>query len=467
MSRFYWAFLIVLVLVSCAEQPPSATSTPTTRPALTPIPASTSTETPVPEPPTIPLDLSDVGVLTPTVPINELTIFGFTYQKANGNRLAVGKGGLPATLPVDIRLAGEPAWVVGLPLDGGASIWAAVLTDGRVQAFMVLEGTITPVTLGTDRLPAGMPPLLVVHSGVPQLVTVDAEDASLLTHPVVLGNDPQDIAYVAANGDLVVIKDGETVRLEVDALPDARILQDPRGRLLVVTGASARYEHGVLGDRIEGTSLTLVETVPEVAVVKTISTGLQVFEGTAPIWCDLDDDGEWDIVATLSDEVDGARIVIFSEAGERLAEGPTTERGYLWRHQLVAAPFAGGSSLTIVDNLTPHTGGITEFYNWDPEFGLNVIATAEGHSTHLLASRNLDRVIAGDLDGDGLIEVMLPSQEGEILGGFRLAGNAASLAWTITIEADLTTNLAGVTLLDGRLAVGFGLASGILRLYIP
>ena len=458
--------LSTVFLAACSAPAPEATPTPP-QPAVTPIPAPTASATSVSEPPAIPLDLSDVGVITPTLPINQVTLFGYTHQKPNGNRLAVGAGAMNAVLPIDIRLEGEPAWVVGVPIDGGGTVWAAVLSDGRVQSFMILAETITPISLGVDRLPPGMPPLLVVHEGVPRLVTVRAGDASPLTHPVLIGDGLDDLAYVADNGDLVVIKDGETHRFAVDALPDARILQDPLGRLLVMTGASSRYAHGVLGDQIEGTSLTLVETEPEVAIVNTISTGIQVFEGAIPIWCDLDDDGDWEIVTTLSDAVDGARIVLFNEAGERIAEGPSAERGYRWRHQLVAAPFGGGTEMFLADNLTPHLGGVTEFYRWDEEAGLVVVSSIGGYSTHTLGSRNLDRAITGDLDGDGLLELLVPGQSGDVLGAFRLQEGAATLVWNLGLGAELTTNLAGVTMLDGGLAVGFGLASGILRLYIP
>ena len=467
MLRHLWILLAAaILLVACGAQPPE-TAPPPPRTTVTPIPAATASPTPVGEPPTIPLDLSGVGVITPTLPINELTVFGYTYQKANGNRLAVGTGAMNFVQPLDIRLEGEPAWVVGVPVDGGGTIWTAVLVDGRVQSFMVLAGSVTPVSLGTNQLPPGMPPLLVVYSGVPRLVTVRTGDASPLTHPIILGDNPEDVAYIAVDGDLIVIKDGETTRLAVNALPDARILQDPLGRLLVVTGASSRYVHGVLGDQIEGTSLTLVETDPVVAIVNTISTGLQVFEGSAPIWCDLDDDGDWEIIATLADAVEGARIVIFNEAGERLVEGPSAERGYLWRHLLVAAPFGGGNQMFLADNLTPHSGGITEFYRWDDDAGLIVVSSAGGYSTHELGSRNLDRVIAGDLDGDGLLELLVPGQSGDLLGAFRLQGGAANLVWSIELGADLTTNIAGVTNLDGSLSIGLGLSSWILRLFIP
>lgn len=460
--------LAVMALTACTGEPPAATPTAFTTPTPTATPTEEPEPTPtlVPDPPTLPIDLSNVGVLTPTLPVSEQTYFGFTYQKPNGNRLAVGLGAVPVLNPVNVELAGRPEWIVGAPLDGNGSVWVVVLTDGTVQGFLALAGTITPVRISPGQLPAGMPPMLVLHRGAPYLLTAPEGDASPLTHPIVIGDDPAHFAYVATNGDLVINDGGEISRLPVDAMPDARILQDPRERLLLVTGPTSRYAHNVLGDALEGSSLTLLETDP-LRVVRVISTGTQVVEGTAPLWADLDDNGDWEIVATLSDEEEGARLVIFDEEGNRLAEGPTTGRGYLWRHQLVGAPFEGGPNLILADVLTPHTEGMLEFFRWDPAQELTVVSSVAGFSSHLLGSRNMDRSLAGDLDGDGFIELLVPTQDQTALAAVRFQGGLASIAWTVNLGAALTTNIAAVTLLDGSMTVGIGLDSELLRLWLP
>ena len=105
-----------------------------------------------------------------------------------------------------------------------------------------------------------MPPLLLVQEGEPRFM-VPAGDFSTSTHPVPI-NDVGDMAYVSGAGDLVIERSGSAHTLAVNALPDARILVDEAGRLLLLTDPTADYGHGVLGDEIEAASVTLVETSP-------------------------------------------------------------------------------------------------------------------------------------------------------------------------------------------------------------
>lgn len=60
--------------------------------------------------------------------------WGYTYQRPDGNRLVTGKGTLPQVEPLGIPLHGQPQWLVAAPMSQG-SMWVAILTDGRVQAF--------------------------------------------------------------------------------------------------------------------------------------------------------------------------------------------------------------------------------------------------------------------------------------------------------------------------------------------
>ena len=99
----------------------------------------------------------------------------------------------------------------------------------------------------------------MVESGVPRLVAAPGS-ASTLTHPVVL--DDGRVAYIDGDGALIATDGLGESRLEVGALPGARTLIDEDQRLLLLTGPTDRYPHGVLGDRIEASSVTLVETEP-------------------------------------------------------------------------------------------------------------------------------------------------------------------------------------------------------------
>ena len=229
-------------------------------------------------------------VSTPKPPLAR--IYGYTHVQPDGNRFMSGRGSLPDTQPIDIPLSGKPRWVVGTATEQGA-LWIVVAEDDTAQAFQVADdGEVVEL----ERVPFGIPPLLV-DEGLSRLLEAPA-NASPFTHPIPLGDR---MAFIDADGDLVLWDDGEVARLPLNALPDARLLKDENERLLLLTGATNRYQHGVLGDAIEAASITLVETSPTLRVALVIDIpGETVVEGIAPIWADLDGDGTREIVVTLS-----------------------------------------------------------------------------------------------------------------------------------------------------------------------
>ena len=74
---------------------------------------------------------------------------------------------------------------------------------------------------------------------------------------------------------------------------------------------------------------------------------------------------------------------------------------------------------------------------------------------------------AADLDGDGRIELLLPTQSRTELGAIRRTRDGAEVVWTISVGGRVATNLAVVPLSDGSLAVGVGRDDGVLRLWLP
>jgi hypothetical protein len=299
------------------------------------------------------------------------------------------------------------------------------------------------------------------------LIANPTAEASTLTHPVALPSPGERLAFITVDGELVIWEEGEVDRIAVSALVDARLLVDESARLLLLTDPTTRYAHGVLGDRFEAGSITLVETQPTPRVAIRIEIPPPaVIEGIAPIWVDLTGDGRREIIVTLSDAVLGARVAIFSEEGVLLATGPAVGQGNRWRHQLVVAPFGPGGELELADVLTPHIGGVVEFYRLSGD-ELEIVAHVPGYSSHVIGARNLDTALAGDLDGDGRIEVLLPDQAQTNLGAVRHEPGGAREVWSVPIGGRLSTNLAAVSYPDGSLAVGAGREDGLVRLWLP
>jgi hypothetical protein len=269
------------------------------------------------------------------------------------------------------------------------------------------------------------------------------------------------------NGDLVLLDNEQALHLPINALPDTRILVDESERILVLTEPTDRYDHGILGDRIEAASITLVETQAAPRVVGTIVIPEPgVIEGLSPIWIDLDGDGRREIIVTISDALLGARLVVFDEQGNRIATGPAIGQSHRWRHQLAVAPFGPEGELEIVDVLTPHIGGVVEFFRLERN-RLHNTASVRGYSTHRIGSRNLGMALAGDFDGDGRIELLVPEQNFRYLGAIRRTDDGAETVWRLPVGGHITTNLAAAVLSSGNVVLGVGSAEGTVRLWPP
>ncbi|MFB6173378.1 MAG: hypothetical protein ABEI39_01920 [Halobacteriales archaeon] len=382
---------------------------------------------------------------------------GYTHHRPDGNRLVEGTGSLPAADPVDTGLGFEPAWLVAAPLQSG-SLWVAVGPEGRVRGLRAGEDGVEGVAVTPDRLPPGVPPLLVVEGGDARLLASPLDDPAPATHPVPLGDGR--LAALSAGGDLVLHDGGVRDRLPVDAPPDARILVDG-DRLVVLSDATDRYTHGALGDRIEAGGVAVVGVGDGLSLRTRIRTpGEAVIEGIAPILAGLG--AGTGIVVTETDADRGAREVVYGVDGGRLAAGPAIGTGFRWRHQVAVAPFAGGEP-ELAAVRTPHIGGVAEFYRRRGD-RLGIVATAAGYASHAYESRNLDGGLAGDFDGDGRLELLVPDTERTRLVGLRREGGTVSAAWERPVGGRMAGNLAAASHGDG-VAVGVGRADGTVRLW--
>ena len=389
-------------------------------------------------------------------------LIALTNQRLDGNRLAVGSGGMPAE-PLDIHLLGKPLWVVGGPVQGG-SVWVVTLESGQVQAFQIEEKVVSELKLNLSMLPPGMPPVLRVDGNRVELLS-PLPDASTVTHPIWLEDGVQ--AYIDVHGQLRLIRGDDTYTLGVNALPDARILSDEAGRLLLLSTPTEGYPHGVLGDTLEATTITLVDTNIDPYDIHEIQIDPNdVIEGIAPIWVDLDSDGGREIIVTQSNADIGARIVVYHEDGSLFASGEPIGQGFRWRHQLAVGQFIEGGSQEIAVIRTPHIGGILEIYAAEGD-RLEIEAVLGGYSSHQIGSRNLDSALAADLNGDGRIEIIAPDQSQTALAGIQTMDDGLKVVWEAPIGGKLSTNLAAVPWSDGRLALGVGHESNILRIWLP
>jgi hypothetical protein len=342
------------------------------------------------------------------------------------------------------------------------------LEDGSVWGFYLEAGNWESVELNPSQLSAGQPPLLYRNGPESFLLHAPSTSASPWTHPIPYFRPGFLQVFLEGNGNLVSVDLNQQLAapLELNALPDARILQDHQGQLLLLTGPTRRYDHGVLGDALEASSFTLITNLDAGQQTTISMPGDFVIEGIAPIWVDWNGDGNREIIITVSDANQGAQIRIFDESGEQIAAGPAIGQGYRWRHQIATAPFGPAGEIELAEVLTPHLGGIVGFYRWEGS-QLKIVAQVPGYTSHVIGTRNLDMAAAGDFDGDGRVELLLPRQDRRELGAIRRTASGAVVAWSLPLESAPSTNIGAVQLADGTLAIGVGQENGILTLWHP
>jgi hypothetical protein len=389
----------------------------------------------------------------------------YTYQQTTGNRFISGHNNFPSAQTLDVALLDEPRWIVAFPT-GVSSLWVAALADGRIQAFLLTGSIVEPLPIDNPNS-AISPPALGLIDGSIQLLLPTVPSGAPLTHPVLLNFPQPTLASLNTEGHLMIWEHDKITHLLINALTDSRVLTDETGRVLVLTNPSTRYTHGILGDTVEATGIALVETLPCPQVVTEISVSSpSVIEGLSPIWADLDGDGSREILVTVSDAEKGAWLLAYTEAGVQHSTGRPIGRGFRWLHQLAVAPFGPNGETEIATVLTPHIGGVVEFYQL-VDNRLEVVARIPGYSTHIIRSRNLDMALAADFDSDGRIELLVPNQQFDTLGAIRRTVDGAEVTWSVPVGGRITTNIAAVKLTDEKFVVGVGHSEKILRLWIP
>ena len=374
----------------------------------------------------------------------------------DGNRYVEGRVDLAASPPRRVALPAPPRWVQG-NLEQERPVWYVLLETGDV---VWIAEAVRVVARG---FPPHAPLALDVRDEAVELFGLAAYRGNTLTHPVRVWRSDA-IASVGAGGELRLDRGGVARSLDIDALADGRILQWWDGRLLLLTGQSRSYGHGILGDPIEADGFALISTWPRTRVEHRfrLSDG-GVFETLAPIWVDLDADGAAEVLLTRSDGLSGAALQVYAENGSLLASGEPVGHAYRWIHPLAAAPFGPNGEVEIAAVKTPHIGGILEFVRLEgPRLAL--VHARPGFSTHAIGSRILDGAVAVDVDGDGRPEVILPSQDRRVLHAVRRTEDGSDVVASVPLGGRVVTNLAAVAA-GGVTALALGIESGELLIW--
>jgi len=173
----------------------------------------------------------------------ELLVAGFTHVRSDGNRYATGQADLPNTIPDMLSIGGLPSWVVGIPYQDGV-LWAFVFDDGSVSGRMSQLGQPTEAVPITRQGDGSGPPVLYLQDGEPWLVQ-SPKKSWQLSPPAFAG---QPTTEVSTNFGVLIPGALEASGIDLEIPSDALLLTDEIGRLLMLTGATDRYPHSVVGD---------------------------------------------------------------------------------------------------------------------------------------------------------------------------------------------------------------------------
>ncbi len=401
--------------------------------ATTASPAPTETTAPRADGDDPPGDGSGTGAATTALPggAERRVAVGRPSIGPGGNRLLAGRAGLGVVEPVDVELPGIPVLV--LPVRSG---WLG--PDGRPEA-----------------VPAGPAPRWLVELDDGERVVVDT-----------------DLAVIDGVGvDPVPSVDGFD-----DPLPDA-VVVEADGLAVSLVQPTDRYPHGALGDRIEAAAVQVLGPGP--GDRRTFGPAAPaVIEGLSAIVADATGDGAPEILVTESDADRGASLTLWSPAGEPVARSAAIGQGNRWRNQLAVAPVGPDGEIEVIDVRTPHIGGTVQYFRVEGD-ELVRVGSQTGFTSHRFGSRNLDLGAVFDAEGDGVLDVVVPTDRRDgigILTRVRAEAGAAHDGVTVTATLDLpgrmTTNLAvgppaeGVEADPGQpLAVAVGTDERILRIW--
>lgn len=246
------------------------------------------------------------------------------------------------------------------------------------------------------------------------------------------------------------------------ALPDGHLATGKRDIARAwLAEPTDRYDHGVLGDKIEAGSVTIETVAGKRFTVKLKPDA--VFEDLNVRLADLDGDGRDEAVVVKSYLKRGSALAVIAERRgnyEVIAETPPLGQPNQWLDPAGIADFTGDGKPTIALVRQPHAVGALEL--WGLRDGnLQKLAELPDFTNHVAGSRDIDMSAVADFDGDGKPDLALPSFNRTRLRIVSFAPNARVIA-DVPLPAKAATNLALLPSGNGAPLIVLGLDDGSL-----
>lgn len=250
-----------------------------------------------------------------------------------------------------------------------------------------------------------------------------------------------------------------------DAIPHSRVVNGSNDIAQAwLAGATDRYPHGVLGDGIEAASLHVRTATGKLLAFTLLADS--VFEDLIPRLVDLDNDGRDEILLVRSHRAAGAAVVILGLRGNRLvrlSESQAIGMANRWLNPIGIADFDGDGRAEVAVIETPHINGQLLLYKINGR-RLREAARYAGYSTHVIGSTELEMFAVLDLNGDGIVDIVLPSQDRSELHAVTFANGKLSTLATVKLFRPITTAIVAADIdRNGRPDLVFGDRDGYVN----
>jgi len=261
---------------------------------------------------------------------------------------------------------------------------------------------------------------------------------------------------------LVFIDKPEQPQHPDGALPDSRIATGTRDIARAwLAEPTTRYNHGILGDKIESGALVIEARHGKRHIVRLEDDA--VFEDLEPRLADLDRDGHDEIIVVKSYLRRGSALAVIGLRKGKykiVTETPPLGGPHRWLDPGGIADFSGDGKTAIVLVRQPHVIGSLELWSWT---GNTLRNTAElpDIANHIAGTRAIDMAAVADFDGDKVPDIAAPSLDRSRLRIVSFAPKARQIT-SVPLPAKAVTNLGLVADGAGPPAIALGLADGSL-----
>jgi len=194
-----------------------------------------------------------------------------------------------------------------------------------------------------------------------------------------------------------------------------------------------RYDHGILGDKIEAGGMLVIKNKKEYHYKLDEAF---VYEDLRPRLKDVDNDGELEFITILTSLNSGAGVCVYKILNGSLR--PIAQSGYIgmthrWLNIAAVDDLDNDGKVEIAWIQTPHIGGILKIARIVKD-SLLVLDEKEGVSNHQIGSRNLCLSVVTAHDGSKKLYV--PNNPHHAIMGFSFRNDRLIAEDTILLNID-------------------------------